>query len=176
MKKERPLIMATRPAPMQNPNRPHDIRNRIPQTSFTSPAEFPMHVHRDYPKMLLRDNPDPKKIAAVPLLDEVEQPILVFDEGEEKEFLDNLEEENPELAAQVRRHMPKSAADKLEEENAVMRKLIADNEDLQRRLAAAEAKNSKPNPVTKVAESKPDPKPPSTQKKDKSIPAPLKAK
>lgn len=146
---------------LQQMRRPHDIRSAIPFTKMTDPANFPMHVHRDYPKMLLRSNPNPKsKTLVVPVLDELEQPVVVMDEDEERDFL----KANPEIAEDIRKSTPKSAADRLADDNELMRKMIAEREDLQARLKAAEERASKAE--AKAAAPKPSkaPKPAAANK------------
>lgn len=180
------------PLPAHNPvaTKPHDIRNNIPLTKFTNPANYPMHIHREFPKMLLCSNPDPKgRQKIIPYTDTIGQPVLVMDEVDQEEFLATLDDE---LAADILKCTPKSAADRLEEENAVMRKMISENEALRQRAEAAEARavaaeskagkpavvaTPKPVAAAKPAAKPAAPKPAASGKnKPQSVPANLKAK
>lgn len=178
------------PLPAHNPvaTRPHDIRTRIPLTKFTNPADFPMHVHREFPKMLLRTNPDAKaRQKIIPFVNETDQPILVMDQVDMDEFLATLDEE---LAEDIVKCTPKSVADRAEEENAAIMDLISKNEALQKRLDAAEArataaetkttkapvKEIETKTISKAAPKEPTKAPGKAGAKDKSVPANLKAK
>ena len=157
-----------------NNNRKHDIRNAIPLTKMTNPADFPMHVHHDYPMMLTcyEELPSGKK-KIVPVQDDVGQPVIVSSEGELETYLDNIE---PEIADEIRSLLPRSAEDRDAETNAAMAKMAADNKALLARLAKYEGKSvDKDEPsnalagVTTPTRLKPKVKP------NKSLPSALKA-
>lgn len=126
-------------APQPNSNRRHDIRTAIPLTKMTNPADFPEHIHREYPMMLTKylevtvpGKKEPIK-KVVPVLDEVDQPIIVASEDELETYLGNLEYE--ELAEEIRSLLPRSAADAKAETDAALSRMASENAKLRAMLA-----------------------------------------
>jgi len=171
-------------AAVANNNRRHDIRTAIPLTKMTNPADFPEHIHRDYPLMLtqyvdvaLPGKKEPLR-KVVPVLDEVDQPIIVSSEDELETYLGNLEDEAK--AEEIRSLLPRSSADAKAETDAALSRMASENAKLRAMLAKQgvslddgdETEETDGNALSAITPTRLKPKP---GKKDTALPARLKA-
>lgn len=101
----------------------HNILSAIPWTDQTNPAKFPPYEYREFPTMLA--DKQGKNIC-----NERDEPLIFQDQ----EQLDDYLEAHPDVVERL--YKPMSEADRLEQENTVIRKLLAENEKLKAQLKA----------------------------------------